>query len=98
MDEEFSLDVDVIEEHYKNMILSTEEYSESVTIVEDGETTLSVKEDSLSANSEACSMEALVKNCISTDAEHLSQVGETFLTVDSNLKDDINSLVTYDGE
>ena len=95
MDGELSLDIDLIEEHYESLVSSTEECKESVTVSEDTETTLSVKDESLAAYEESCDLEALVKDCINADAENLSKLGRTFLTLDENLSDDINNLVEY---
>ena len=98
MAEEFNLDADLVEKHYESLVSSTEEYTESVTVVEDSETNISVKDDSMGAYKESCSMEELVKSCINADAENLSKLGQSFLTLDDNLTEDINALITYEDE
>ena len=98
MSEEFKMDEELIEKHYESLVSSTEDCTESVIVVEDSETNISVKSDSMGAYKKSCNMESLVKSCINADAENLAKLGKAFLTIDENLTTDIKALITYEDE
>ncbi|MCM1083030.1 MAG: TIGR04197 family type VII secretion effector [Clostridium sp.] len=95
MSDEISLDADLIEQHYESLISGTEQCSDPVVVVYDDETNISVRYNSENAYENAVNMEKLVEKCIDADAEHLKNLGETFLIVDDNLSADINNLLSF---
>lgn len=96
MDNEIILDVGLIEEHYKNLVSGVEECSDPIAVIYDDETNLSVKTDSQNAYDKSVSLENLIKECITADAEHLNKLGESFLTMDANLSININNMLSYE--
>ncbi len=95
MSDEISLDADLIEQHYESLVSGTEQCTDSVVVVYDDETNISVRDNSKSAYERAVNMEKLVEKCIDADAGHLKKLGETFFTMDDNLSGDINDLLSF---
>ena len=92
MENDILIDADVIEQHYKSLILGTEQCSDPIVVIYDEETNLSVRDNSKNAYERAVNMEKLMQECVNLDAEHLKKIGETFFSVDADLASDINDL------
>ena len=95
MEEEVKLNADTIQEHYKNLLDGADACVEAYERVNDEETNIEVKYDMTTGYGSSLLVEQDVANCLTRDASNLDKIGQTFLTVDSNLAGDIEKMLTY---
>lgn len=98
MGDGITLDAGLIEQHYASIIEGAEQCTDPIAVIYDDETNISVNNNSKNAYDKSVSLEKRIESCINEDAENLGKLGRTFLTLDSDLSTDINSMLTYEEE